>query len=89
MIFHISYTFQPEHRDAAQSRFIKGGAPPPEGVNMLSRWHGVSGRKGIVVAESSELSRVASWMQQWTDLLTFQIEPVLDDEKFIEVLKRQ
>ena len=89
MIFHISYTIQPEHRDNAQSRFKDGGAPPPQGVTMLARWHAVSGRKGFVLVESSDLKSVAAWMQQWTDLLTFEIEPVLDDEQFTEVISNQ
>ena len=86
MLFHISFTIQPEQRDAAQARFLEAGAPPPEGIKMLGRWHGVSGRCGFVLAESADLEPVAKWMHEWTDLLTFKVEPVLNDEQFSRML---
>ena len=86
MLFHISYTIEAEHRDAAQARFQDTGAPPPDGVTMHGRWHGISGRCGYILAESSEFEPVARWMQAWTDLLTFEIEPVLNDEQFSGVI---
>ena len=87
MLFHISFTIQPEHRDAAQARFQDTGAPPPDGVFMRGRWHAISGRRGFVLAEAAELEPVAKWLQDWTDLLTFEVEPVLDDEQFSGILE--
>ncbi len=86
MLFHISYKVHIEHRNAAQNRFKETGAPPPDGVKMLGRWHGSSGRCGFVLAESDNLEAVASWLHQWTEMLTFEIEPVLEDEAFSRVI---
>lgn len=86
MFFHISYVFDPEHREGAQARFMETGALPPEGVTMHGRWHSVSGRRGFLIAESSDASAVASWLQEWTDLLTFETHVVLNDEEFAAVL---
>ena len=53
---------------------------------MMGRWHVVGGRRGFLIAEASELEAVAKWTQQWSDLLTFEIDPVLDDEQFMQVI---
>ena len=86
MHFHITYKIKSKHRDGAQARFLETGALPPEGVTMIGRWHSVSGRMGFVLAEASDLQPVATWLQQWTDLLAFDIEPVLNDKQSGQVL---
>lgn len=86
MTFHVTYTVSPNHRNAAQTRFQETGGLPPEGVTMLGRWHSASGRRGFTVAEAVDAADIARWMQQWTDLLTFEITPVLTDEEFAGVI---
>lgn len=80
MIHIIAWTFRPEHRDAIQARFKATGGLPPQGVKMLGRWHGVGTNKGICVAESDDALATARWAQQWSDLMSFDIYPVLGDE---------
>ena len=79
MLFMVQWTFSPEHRDATQARFKAEGAPPPEGVRMLGRWHTVGGGGGVLICESTDPVAIGKWMQQWSDLLTFEIAPVVDD----------
>ena len=86
MLFHITYEFSPLERTSAQKRFKETGAPPPEGVTMHGRWHSAAGHIGFLVAESSDTIAIARWMQSWTDLLTFDITPVLTDEEVAEVI---
>jgi len=35
----------------SEARFLQTGAPPPSGVTMLGRWHGMSGG-GVLIAET-------------------------------------
>ncbi|MDA0321738.1 MAG: DUF3303 family protein [Verrucomicrobia bacterium] len=86
MLFHISYEFPPEERDDAQARFKATGAPAPDGVTMIGRWHSAAGHLGFTVAESESVVAIGKWMQEWTDLLTFEITPVLTDEEVAEVI---
>lgn len=86
MLFHIIYEFSPENRNSAQERFKETGAPPPEGVVMKGRWHSAAGHVGFLVAESSDSVAIAKWMQSWTDLLSFEITPVLTDEEVAVVI---
>ena len=86
MIFHITYKLSPEQRNDAQKRFKETGAPPPSGVAMTGRWHCAQGHKGFIIAESSDVEAIAKWLQDWTDLLTFEVTPVLNDEQITRVI---
>ena len=76
MHFVITYRFTPETRDAAQKRFLDGGGLPPA----------AGGHSGFVIAEADGVVPIGKWMQEWTDLLTFDITPILSDEEIQEVL---
>ena len=86
MQFMVSFKIRPENRTATIARFLETGGPPPAGVKMLGRWHGASGNQGYIVAESDSVEAVATWCHQWADLLTFHIEPVMNDEEAARVL---
>ena len=86
MTFVIAWTLEPEHRNAVQARFKETGGPPPAGVKMLGRWHGIGTNKGVCVAETDDPLAVARWAQQWSDLMSFDVHPVLIDQEFAKVL---
>lgn len=86
MIFHIAYSLSSNQRDEAQQRFKSTGAPPPAGVTMEGRWHSVNGNGGFILAESSDLEAVGKWIQEWSDLLTFEVTPILTDEQVARLI---
>ena len=86
MEFMIHYSLDTSNRDTAQARFLETGAPPPEGVTMTGRWHCIQGLEGFLLCESNDAAAIAAWMQQWTDVLTFRVLPVVDDETMAKVV---
>jgi hypothetical protein len=86
MFFVITYAIAPENRNAAQERFKSGGGLPPAGVKMIGRWHSVGGGRGLTVCESDDALAVANWAQQWSDLISFDVYPALDDASFAKLL---
>jgi len=86
MLFMITYDVMPENRDEVNKRFLETGGPPPPGVKMVGRWVSPGGR-GFCLAESNSLLAVGKWLQQWSDLLLFEITPVLIDEEVAEIIK--
>jgi hypothetical protein len=86
MLFMISYSFAPSDRDVAQARFKKTGGGPGPGAKMLGRWHDLGGHRGFVLAESNDGIAIGKWMQEWTDLLEFEVTPVNTDEDVMKVL---
>ena len=86
MHFHITYEFDSSQRNSAQDRFRETGALPPDGIEMLGRWHAAGGNKGFMLAETDDVVAIGHWVQQWTDLLSFEVTPVMNDEQVSEVL---
>jgi len=68
-----------------QARFLETGGPPPAGVKMLGRWHGMSGG-GVAIAETSDAKALYTWMAHWNDLLEFEITPCVEDAEAGEVM---
>lgn len=78
MLYHMIYRFTSAERDEAQKRFKDtGGANPPSGVKLLARYHFLEGLGGVNIIESDDPQAIGTWVQQWSDILTFQITPVL------------
>ncbi|MCL4796680.1 MAG: DUF3303 family protein [Bryobacteraceae bacterium] len=86
MRFVIHYTLGNAQRDAAQRRFAETGGAPPEGVTMIERYHCAQGLEGFLICESNSAAALAQWMQNWTDLLTFRILPVVDDQTLSQII---
>ena len=82
MLFMTTYSIRPEHRDAAIARFKETGGPPPDGVKMVGRWQDVSGNHGWALAETDDVESLHKWIYEWSDVLTFDVRPVLNDEQF-------
>jgi hypothetical protein len=86
MLFVVTYSVRSEDRNAGQERFKKTGGQPPKGVRMIGRWHSVEVRRGVIVCETDDAQALASWVQQWSDLVTFDIYPAIDDTGFAKLL---
>lgn len=87
MLFQASFSYPNNWRTAVHSRFKESGdAPPPANVKLIGRWHSVEGNSGTLIADAEEASSIASWLHDWTDLVTFEVSPVLTDEEFAEMI---
>jgi hypothetical protein len=86
MYYVIMYSYTPEQRDAINARFLETGGPPPEGVKMVGRWSLLGMQRGVCVAQSDNPEAVGKWAQAWSDLMTFEVYPALDDEATARVI---
>jgi hypothetical protein len=86
MLFMITYAFAPDARNSAQERFKKTGGMPGAGVKFHGRWHALAGGHGFVLAEGNDSVAIGRWMQEWNDLLEFEVIPVNTDEDVMKVL---
>ena len=87
MRFMTSWTFKPEASREAIARFKETGGYPPKGVTMVARYHDVAGNRGWAISECDDAVAASKWCHDWSDLLTFEVTPVLDDQQITEVLK--
>lgn len=86
MLFLVEWTIAPEHRNAAIERFKKTQGAPPPGVKIVGRWHAANQAFGFAVAEASDPGAISSWCWNWSDLLSLEVQPLLDDEAFSRVI---
>ena len=86
MLFMVHWTYRPEHRNAAIARFKETGGVPPAGVKLLGRWHAVTQGHGFNLMESNDAIAIAKGCLEWSDLLTIEYFPVVDDEGATKVL---
>ena len=86
MKYIVGWTLHRETFDAAVARFLATGGMPPAGLKMLGRWHGMSGR-GFAVVETNDPKALYTWVSEWSDLLTMETTPCLEDADAGAVLK--
>ena len=86
MQYLVTWDLEPSQRNFAQERFASEGAPPPEGIEVLTRWHLATGRGGLCVAQTEDPVALGSWIQEWSQWMRFEIQPVLGDEDLVQVI---
>ena len=86
MKFMVQYCIPIDKRDAAQERFQATGALPPDGVNLLGRWHCSGERRGYMLIESADITLITKFMRDWSDVLEFQLAPVITDDQLAQVM---
>ena len=85
MKYIVSWLLPQGTFNAAVSRFLETGGAPPKGVQMLGRWHGMSGQ-GFAIAESADAKALFLWQAQWADVLAMTVTPCVEDAEAGEVL---
>jgi len=87
MKYMAIWSYEPAQMQAITERFQATGGLPPEGVTMLGRWFDVAGGRGLLVAETDDLIAITRWTREWSDLMDFDVFPVLDDESMMKALQ--
>jgi hypothetical protein len=78
MKYILSWTFTPATVSATIARFLETGGAPPKGVELIGRWHGMSGQ-GFAIIESSDAKALYQYQAQWADVLAMNVTPCLED----------
>jgi hypothetical protein len=86
MKFITHWKYPPENRDAIQARFKKTGGSPPDGIKMIGRWHRIGGGEGFCVSTTEDAQAIGKWAQDWSDLMTLEVYPVLEDEGVAQLI---
>ena len=84
MLYLITWNVSAENRVACWNAF--GNMTPQddlkdtgEHINVVGRWHRLSGAGGICVCECQDLSVLNSWMLNWAPICDISVEPLVDD----------
>jgi Domain of unknown function (DUF3303) len=88
MKFMISWKAKPGNHKPAGEGFLETGAPMPDGLSMLGRWHAPGSVRGWALVECSDLKALYEHTAQWANLLELQSSPVLEDDDAGQALSR-
>ena len=86
MLFTLAWTHSPQARNTTIKKFMTTGGMPPEGVQMISRYHNVDGTGGFAICETNDAGALANWAVDWNGLVEIKITAIIDDETMGEVL---
>ena len=87
--YMITWRLPPATRNESIKRFMNTDARrAPEGLTELSRWHAARGDGGYTVVETDHPKNITNWLLQWSDLLSYEVEPVITDEELGELFQK-
>lgn len=64
----------------AVSKFLSTGAPMPEGLEMVGRYHAPGSVKGWLIVKTEDVSKVYLHATEWAEFLSWNVTPVVEDE---------
>ena len=79
MKFMIAWKLDPSRQAAAAERFLASGAPMPDGMELVGRWHAPGSAQGFLLVETDDLGALSTHIAHWGDVLEFVVTPVLED----------
>jgi hypothetical protein len=88
MKYMLSWEIPTNNYNTALDVFLEGGAPMPEGLVSLGRWHAPGSNKGWLLCETDSLVVLSQHVAEWAPLLNIEISPVIDDAEAGEALSR-
>ncbi len=87
--YMIAWELPKENRNEAIDRFMEGSRlQPPDGVTHIDRWHSAAGGLGWGIAEADDPKHIADWIHNWSDLIDYEVYPILNDEEMGEVFAK-
>ena len=67
---------------------METGGMPPEGVELISRYHNVDGTGGFAILESTNSAALADYALDWNGLIKIEITAIMDDDTITSVLPK-
>ena len=82
MLFMVVERFRDGHAKRVGQRFSRDGRSLPEGVTYHASWMDAAGAKCFQLMEASDRESLDAWIEHWSDLVDFEIVPVVASAEF-------
>lgn len=82
MLYMVIERFKNGDHHAVGQRFKQRGRLMPAGVSYVASWMSPAGDTCFQVTEAADRSLLDEWMSNWSDLVTFEVCPVLASADF-------
>ena len=84
MLFRVNFQIEPQNRNEVAKRFLEIAENPdyalPEGLTVIGAWHCTAALNGTTIWETDDIMLLYNWYGLWTDIMVFEIDPVIEDE---------
>ena len=77
MLFMVIERFRNQDAKSVYRRFQQKGRLLPDGVEFLNSWVAADLGRCFQLMECSELMLLQQWVAEWSDLIDFEIVPVV------------
>lgn len=77
MLFMVIETFRDQDAKAVYRRFRERGRMMPEGLNFVGSWVAADLGRCFQVMECDDVTLLQRWVAAWSDLVEFEIVPVV------------
>ena len=82
MLFMVIETFKNGDPDPIRERFFREGRMLPEGVLYHASWIDRANARCFQIMEAKDLKALDAWTGRWSDLIDFEIVPVLSSQDY-------
>ena len=87
MLFMCTYTWEPEQRDEVIRRRLEQERIISEGSRPVGEWIVPGEGKGFMLVESQDARTMLGEFMAWSDLMKFEIVPVIEAAEVVELAK--
>jgi hypothetical protein len=82
VLFMVIETFKAGDLDRVGERFARQGRMLPEGARYEASWMEPGGRRCFQLMEAPDRATLDVWIERWSDLVGFEVVPVLTSQEF-------
>ncbi len=89
MLFMVVERFRNQDAKSVYARFHEKGRLMPDELTFLGSWVSADLGRCFVIMECDEITALQKWVAEWSDLVEFEIVPVVTGEQVSEALRAQ
>ncbi|HEV3138302.1 MAG TPA: DUF3303 family protein [Pirellulales bacterium] len=89
MLFMVIEKFRNQDAKAVYRRFRDQGRMMPDGLKFVNSWVEADLGRCFQVMECDDITLIQRWVTQWSDLVEFEIVPVVPGKDTAEALASQ
>lgn len=84
MLYMIVESFKDKDAIPVYRRFKEHGRLAPEGLTYISSWVDENFKVCFQIMETSDIKLLEQWMANWSDLVDFEVFPIMSSSEAVE-----
>jgi hypothetical protein len=88
MLFMVIEKFRNQNGAAIYRRLREKGRMMPDGLTFINSWVAADLARCFQLMECDEIAKFQQWIAQWSDLIEFEVVPVVEGKKTAAMFSR-